>query len=410
MPLIATPASNPTSPAPAPNPVPGPAREPRVAILALGFRPLYLVAALFAALAIPAWIATWTGRIGGPRGVSAMAWHAHEMVFGFVAAVVIGFLFTAGRNWTNRPTPVGPALAALVLVWFAGRIAMATGPHALAALVDLAFLPACAIALARALVSAGNRRNYLFVGLLALLTAANAAFHLAVVGAITTAPVRTIEAALLVAVMIVTIMAGRVVPMFTRNGTGRLRARTHPALERIVVATTIAAATAWLLDPPAFVLAPIALAAALAHVARLALWDPLATRRQPLLWILHVSYAWVPIGFALMAAATLTDRIAPSLAIHALALGAVGGMIVGMITRTARGHTGRALVASPPETVAFASIHLAAAVRVFGPVFAPDAYATTVVLSGALWTAAFALYAIVYWPILTRPRSDGRPG
>jgi uncharacterized protein involved in response to NO len=402
------PASNPSSPAP--HPVPDPVHAPRFALLALGFRPLYLVAALFAALAIPAWIAVWTGRIGAPEGVPAMAWHAHEMIFGFVAAVVIGFLFTAGRNWTNRPTPVGAGLAALVALWLAGRAAMATGPHALAAAIDLAFLPACAVALARALVRAGNRRNYLFVGLLGLLTAANAAFHLAVAGAIAVAPHRAVEAALLVVVMIVTVMAGRVVPMFTRNGTGRLRARAHPAIERIVATTTVAAATVWLLDVPAFVLVPITLAAAAAHVARIALWDPLGTRRHPLLWILHVSYAWIPIGFALMAAAALTERVTPTLAVHAFALGAVGGMIVGMITRTARGHTGRPLIASAPEAVAFACVHLAAAVRVFGPIVAPDAYLEAVVLSGALWSAAFALYAVVYWPILTRPRLDGRPG
>jgi uncharacterized protein involved in response to NO len=381
----------------------------RYALFNLGFRPFYLLAALLAALGLPFWVAQYFGLLSAPGPVAGVAWHAHEMVFGFAVAVITGFLFTAARNWTGLPTPAGATLAALAGLWVLGRVLMLTGPARAAAVVDVAFLPAVAGSLWLPLHRSRNR-NQFFVALLLTLGAANLLFHLASAGRVTIAALTPVRSALYLVVVIVTIMGGRVIPAFTRNAIRAARTRPNRTLDLTAIALAVAAFAAQLLALPAWLTAALCLIAAALHAARLWTWDPWCTRSEPILWILHLSYGWIPIGLALMGLSVLTDAVPSTLADHALAVGAVGGMIIGMITRTARGHTGLPLHVGRAEVVAYVFVHLAAIARVALPLARPQATALAVFAAGALWSAAFLLYLAVYVPLLTAPRLDGKPG
>ena len=379
------------------------------ALFALGFRPFYLLAALAAAISVPVWAAQFFGILPQAGFLSGSAWHTHEMVFGFACAVIAGFLFTAARNWTGLPTPTGRTLAALASLWVLGRIFMLTGPGWLAAIVDIAFLPAIAWFLWQPLHRARNR-NQFFAVILLLLAAANCGFHLAHAGALPLSPLDWVHGALLMVLMIVAIMAGRVIPAFTRNTVPGANVRTVPGVDAAALASLALTLLAWIAGVPDAVVAAFALATAIVHGVRLWSWDPWATRGSPILWILHVSYAWIAAGMLLLALALAGIAGSPSSAMHAFGLGAVGGMIIGMMTRTARGHTGRPLRASAAEVVAYVLVIVAAIVRVFLPIVAPQVYTAALVISATLWSSAFAIYCVVYWPVLTRPRLDGKPG
>jgi uncharacterized protein involved in response to NO len=380
------------------------------AMFALGFRPFYLLAALFAALTLPLWIVEHLGGMPSFGGyLGGMLWHAHEMVFGFAVAVITGFLLTAVRNWTGLDTPSGARLAALVGLWLAGRVLVITGPGTLAAVVDALFLPVVAFVLWTPLRRARNR-NQFFVLILLGFAVLNVAFHVAHLRHADWPALSAIEAAVAMVVLMVTIMAGRVIPAFTANAISTARVRQYPMLDRAAITAVILAMIAYLAGAAPAIVAALAFAAAFTNAARLVFWDPLATLRSPILWILHVSYAWIPIGFTLLGIGILRGSEVPLHAIHAFGVGAIGGMVIGMITRTARGHTGRPLRAGTMEVIAYVFVHVAALLRVFVPIIWPSAYMWSVAGAAALWSMAFALYAIVYVPILTRPRIDGKPG
>jgi uncharacterized protein involved in response to NO len=384
-----------------------PRHNGRSALFALGFRPFYLLAAAFAAVSVPAWVASYYG-LAGPLQVG-LAWHVHEMVFGFVVAVVIGFLYTAGRAWTGLWTPRGLQLAAIAGLWIAGRIAMFAASPPFAAVVDLAFLPVAATPLYRVLARAGNKRNMFLVGLLGLLTLCNAVFHASALGWLQLAPARPIHAAIMVVVLIETAIGGRVIPMFTANAVPGAKTVANPLVDKSALALSALAGAAWVFALPALVVAVLALGAAASQGLRLAGWKPLCTLRNPLLWILHLSYAWIPLGFLMLALAQF-GIVAPSAAVHVLALGALGGLILGMITRTALGHTGRALTAGRGETAMYVLIQLGVLVRLVAALAPGRAHDVALVGSAALWSAAFILYVLVYGPYLMRPRLDGREG
>ncbi|TFW33870.1 NnrS family protein [Massilia horti] len=378
----------------------------RLAWLALGFRPFYLLAAAFAAISIPAWVASYYG-VAGPFRVG-LAWHAHEMLFGFVVAVVIGFLYTAGRTWTGLWTPRDAQLGAIAALWIAGRVAMFSAPALVAAVVDLAFLPVAAWPLYRVLKQAGNKRNMFLVGLLGLLTAANAVYHASALGWIDIAPARPVYAAIIVVVIIETAIGGRVIPMFTTNATG-VKTVMNPRIDKLALAFTVAAGLAWVFELPAALTALLALGAAAAQGVRLAGWKPFCSLRKPLLWILHLSYAWIPFGFLLLALAAY-GLVPQSAAIHVLAVGALAGLILGMITRTALGHTGRPLAAGPKETAMYLLIQLGVVLRLVAALAPGSARDVALVAATVCWSAAFVLYVVVYGPYLCRPRIDGREG
>jgi uncharacterized protein involved in response to NO len=387
-----------------------PARPPvrGWALWALGFRPFYLLASAFAALAVPLWALQFSGMLQQPY-LSGPLWHAHEMVFGFTLAVIVGFLFTAGRNWSNQPTPTGSTLAALAALWLAARVLVLTPWAWAAAVANVAFPWAAAVALAVPFLRARNRRNYFFVGLLFLFGAAAAAFHLAQMGVLPALGRMGIEVALDVVLFILAVMGGRVIPMFTNNGVPGAAATRRPLVEKAALGSVLALIGADALGLAGWPIAAITLAACLAHAARWALWQPWKTLRVPLVWVLHLAYLWIPVHLLLRALGTL-GLLAPSIAVHALTVGAVGGLIIGMVTRTAKGHTGRPLRADRFDTTCYACVSLSALVRVFVPLADPAHTVNAVLASALLWSAGFALYALRYAPVLARPRLDGKPG
>jgi len=375
--------------------------------LALGFRPFYLLAGLYAAVSVAVWALQFAGVL--PQvAVHGPWWHAHEMLFGYTLAVVTGFLFTAVRNWTQQATPTGAPLALLAGLWLVGRLLSFTPLRPWSALTDTLFVLGVAWGIARPLFASGNRRNYFFVPLVIGLGAANLGFHAAVNGWVAFSPTYALTLAADVILFVMTVVAGRVVPMFTNNALGGLPARRHALLDRLALGSVLALIVADLLLP-ALVTAGIAAVAALLHGARLVLWAPWQTRRAPLLWILHLAYGWIVAYLALRAAGFLV-AMPGQLALHALTVGAVGGLTLGMMTRSALGHSGRALRAGPAEVASYVLVQLAAIVRVLVPLVAPAWYAPSIAVSAALWSGAFGVFTVAYWPILTRPRVDGKPG
>ncbi len=375
----------------------------------LGFRPLFLFASVFAAIAIAAWVAQFAGWAGSHTLIAGPLWHAHEMVFGYALAVIVGFLFTAVRNWTSRPTPTGVPLAAIVSLWLAARLLVPTPWHAAAMLFDVAFALAAAVGIARPLLSSANRRNYFFIALLLGLGAVNACFYLAMAGALEIDLTRDIQLALDLILFTMVVMGGRVIPLFTANAVADSKPRRVFMLELVGLVAVLALLAADVLRLPAMAIALVAGVGAVVHAVRLAFWQPWCTRGRPILWILHGAYAWIVVHLALRACAAL-DLTSLSLANHALTVGGIGALTLGMMTRTARGHTGRPLTAGTAEVIVYALVLTSAAVRVFVPLLLPQFYLAGVIVAGALWVAAFGLYACVYGSILSQPRADGRPG
>lgn len=399
-------------------PLEEPCRRPQapggIALWQLGFRPFYLLASVFAALSVPLWAAQFAGWIERPW-LAGPLWHAHEMLFGFALAVVVGFLFTAGRNWTGRPTPTGTHLAALAALWLAGRVLVLTPWGWAAAAANVAFPLAAAVALAIPFVAARNRRNYFFIVLLAGFAAAAAVLHGARLGLVELPAGLGLPLALDMLLFILAVMGGRVIPMFTNNGVPGAGALRHSLVEKAALGSTLlllATGVLGLAGPLAMVpplVAAVAALAAAAHALRWALWKPWKTLRAPLVWVLHAAYAWIPIHLALRAAG-LMGWLSPTLAVHALTVGAVGGLVIGMMTRTARGHTARPLRADAADVACYLLVLAAALVRVGLPLLVPAWTLHAVLLSALCWSAGFGLFAVRYAPRLWRPRLDGLPG
>lgn len=393
----------------------GSAPEPPAGVpawAAKGFRPFFLLAGGFAALILPVWLLALAGAVQLDAYVGAMYWHAHEMVFGFAAAVIAGFLLTAAGNWTGRETATGGSLVALVGLWLAGRVAFAASavlPGAVVACVDLAFLPALALVVGRVLVAAGNRRNYPVLGVVVALWLVNLAIHLDANRVIAGWPWRATLAAIDVVTLLLLLIAARIFPMFTRNATQVASIRNLPALDAATLVAMAALTAVDVARPDSPATGVLAGATAVLALVRSLPWGARHTARHPLLWILHVGHAWVVIGLGLRAAASVTGAVLLTSAVHALTVGAIGCTTLGMMARVALGHSGRPLVAPRPVALAFGAVTAAAALRVLGP-FALSVYPATIYASGALWTLAFAVFTACYAPILVRPRADGRPG
>jgi uncharacterized protein involved in response to NO len=392
-------------------PAPPSSPPPGFALWALGFRPFYLLASGFAALSILLWAAQFAGWIAHPY-LAGPLWHAHEMLFGFTVAVIVGFLFTAGRNWSNLPTPTGAPLAALAGLWLAGRVLVLTPWGWPAALVNAAFPLAAAVALAIPFWRSRNKRNYFFVGLLLLIGAAELAVHLSQLGALQLPAwlgVRGVQVALDIVLFIMAVMGGRVIPMFTNNGVPGAGAVRDERLEKAALAGLLMLLLADALGLDGIVLIVVALACAALHAARWLLWRPWKTLRAPLVWVLHLAYAWIPLHLALRALGE-SGSVMPSLATHALTGGAIGGLIIGMMTRTSRGHTGRPLRADRIDVACYTLVLLAGVLRVLLPLALPALYREAVIASALSWSAGFGLFTLRYWPVLSRTRLDGKPG
>jgi uncharacterized protein involved in response to NO len=387
-----------------------PAKSRYPVVLGYGFRPFFLLAGIHAAIAIPLWILALHG-IDLPRtALPAPVWHAHEMLFGFIAAAMAGFLLTAVPSWTNQRGYAGAPLAALVLLWLAGRVVMTIPlglPPLWAGIVDLAFLPALALMLLPALLRSGNRRNLVFIGLLALLFASNLHFHLNAANSI--AP---LFMGLNAMMFVLTLLAGRVVPAFTSAALKQLgndiRIRRFQPLDRAALVAVAGVLLVDLVLPGGVYAAFMAAVAALLLALQLGQWQGHRASCMPIVWVLHVGFAWLPVSLAIKSATLFGAAIPATAWLHALTVGAMASMIIGIMSRAALGHTGRPLVTPGPVVVAYWLLTLAALARVFGPMLAPGSLWLTI--AGLLWCLAFLLYLFVYAPILVRPRIDGRPG
>ncbi len=376
------------------------------ALWSLGFRPFYLLASLYAAASVLLWALQYAGLLPW-LWLQGSLWHGHEMLFGFTLAVVAGFLLTAVRNWTGVDTPTGLPLMGLAALWLAGRL---LAPWPLwAALANFAFPAALALAIAIPLYRSRNLRNAFFPLMLLGMGLLSGLWHLALLGEIELSPRLMLLLGLDVVLFIMVVIGGRVIPMFTNNGVPGISATRHTLLERLAPASVLLLLMADLFQLSPQVIAALALLAALVHGLRLLLWRPWRTLGVPLVWILHVAYAWIVIHLVLRALSA-PGWVAESLALHALTTGAIGGLTLGMMTRTARGHTGRMLVADGWEVACFLLIQAAALSRVFGGLLSPALYLPSIIASGLLWSAAYGIHALRYWPVLTQPRIDGRPG
>jgi uncharacterized protein involved in response to NO len=399
-PLTAAPSEFPAAGKPAPRGWP---------VLRLGFRPFYLGAALLGMVAVPLWVGGLLGAVPLPLTVAPVLWHAHEMLFGFAVAVIVGFLLTAGKAWTGLGTPRGASLAALALLWLAARLAAVLAPYAVYAVLDVLLLPLVAAILVELLLRARNRRNLPLGLILVLLALANLAFHLAVLGVLDIPPVRALHAGLALVVMIECVIAGRVISAFTMSALPGLKLQVPRRLEAATLASTAVALALWVLAPQGPITAVAFTGAAALHALRLWQWQPLRSRVRPILWVLHLAYAWLPIGFVLLALAQV-GAVGVSAGVHALAVGAAGGLIIGMITRTARGHTGRPLRASRLEVAAYGLVTGAAILRVAMPLLLPQHQTLWLIVAAMAWSAAFGLYLIVFTPWLLTTRLDGKDG
>lgn len=384
-----------------------------MALAAKGFRPFFLLAAAFAVAILPLWMLTLVGILNPTSYLDAVSWHAHEMVFGFAVAVIAGFLLTAVGNWTKRETAVGVPLLALSAVWLLGRIAITGAPlflHWFTAVADLAFLPVLIVVLARPLIASKNHRNLVMLGLLGALFLANLAIHLDVLGVLPGWRRRGNFFAIDLVILVILLMAGRVFPMFTRNATDVASIRALPALD---LATVVAMGTLALLD--AFAAPPMVAGAAagvtgILAAARSVHWGARHVFKLPLVWILHVGYAWIPLGLVLRGLSAFGSAVPSSVATHALTVGGIGALTLGMMSRVALGHTGRALTVSPPVVASFVLVTLAAMVRVLIPLVSPASYRPSLFVAGCLWTAAFGIYLVVHAPMLVTARPDGKVG
>lgn len=377
----------------------------------LGFRPFYLGAALFSGIAILLWLGTIFGQPVASSTINPLYWHAHEMVFGFALAVIAGFLLTATNNWTGILPAAGLPLAVLFALWVAARIAMLTNHIALAAFCDISFSLMLVTLLFRVLFLARLWKNFTLLGLIVLISSLNGLFYVILLNALPIDPLYPIELALLLILQLLVIMGGRVIPMFTQNGVIGIKVWKPQLLVTLTPLATIIGIVGWLFAPPRLALL-LCIGACSVNLIRWLGWKPWHCIKQPMVWVLQLGYLWIPITFLCMGFQSI-GIVSRSLPIHALAVGAMGLIIAGMITRTAMGHTGRPISASPVETLLFSLIALSGITRVWAAIpqiQTPELTPALLLLSGTTWILGFALYVYRYTPWLFRPRLDGKPG
>lgn len=390
-----------------------------IALFRLAFRPFFLLGALFSLLAMALWILSLHGTVSFTPYGGTVFWHAHEMVFGFVMAIVAGFLLTAVQNWTGIAGTRGTPLLALALLWLAARLAIAINlPVFITATLDLLFLPLVAWRLASPVLAIRQHRNLMFVPLLLVMTLGNGLSHL---GAATGDPALAMQGIYLAAWMVVfvmTVIGGRILPMFTANGSQTARVENLPALEVAVIGITLivvllqGSGVAGLL--PHWLNGALLLVLALLYSLRLARLRFGVTFRVPLLWSLHLAFWFLPLLYALLAwhylAPTGSWTLSKSTAMHALFVGAMGNMILAMMARVALGHTGRPLKPQPLMSLAFGAVFLAALTRVLGVGVWPGAYGVWLDIAATGWLLGYGTFVACYWPVLTRARIDGKDG
>lgn len=377
--------------------------------LTFGFRPFFLAASLWAAFALAVWIVMLTQGLALPSRFDPLAWHIHEMLFGFVMAAVGGFLLTAVPNWTGRAPVQGAQLAALAALWLLGRIDCIISqllPLWLSIAADLLFPVALIAVSTHELVAGGKRRNLLMLLPVGVLTVANLLMHLEAAGHAIPAGLgwRFGLAAILV---LVSVIGGRIIPTFTRNWLAKQQTQKLPAshgpADRIALGSLHAGLLIWAFLPETRWAGGLLVAAAFCNVWRLWRWRGLSTKREPLLLILHIGYGWLIVGVLLLGLVTLGAPFPQSAAIHALTAGAIGTMILAVMTRATRGHTGRALSADRVTIVIYGLISAAALTRIAASIL-DRVEVPLLVASAGFWIAAFLVFVISYGRALLTPR------
>ncbi|MGE0253059.1 MAG: NnrS family protein [Alphaproteobacteria bacterium] len=381
------------------------------ALLAQGFRPFFLAAGCWAALAMLVWLPVFLGAVALPAGFDPVGWHAHEMLFGYAVCAIAGFLLTAIPNWTGRMPLQGLPLAALFALWLAGRAAMAVssaiGPIA-TAILDLAFLAGLLLVVLREIVAGRNWRNLPVAAAIALLLLANALTH-AEAGGYVAAGGAGQRLGIAVVTLLIGLIGGRIVPSFTRNWLARRGEERLPAsaggTDSAALACLVAGLAAWVVAPATQAAGATLLLAAAATALRLVRWRGELTAAEPLVWSLHIGFAWVVAGLALLGLGILTMAVPAGAGIHALTAGAVGAMTLAVMTRATRGHTGHALAADGWTTAIYIAVNAAAAARVAAALL-PGAYTALLHVAALLWIAAFGLFVVRYAPMLLRPHTS----
>jgi uncharacterized protein involved in response to NO len=379
-------------------------------LLSAGFRPFFLLSAVWACIGVPLWLAQYGGATQLQTVLLPSVWHSHEMTFGFAAATVAGFMLTAIPNWTGRMPLQGGPLGLLVLAWFAGRIGVLFSANigaAVAGGLDLVFPVAFLGVVAREIIAGRNWRNLPMLAALGSLLLGNLLVHLEALGLAETATLGN-QLGIATLLLLISLVGGRIIPSFTRNWLVKHRPDVRaPAaftwFDRTVLALTAVALVAWLPIPDAIVTSGLCLVAGLAHCTRLARWRGLATLREPLLWVLHLGYGWLGLGFCLLGVNGVLQWLPPFVALHALTVGAIGTMTLAVMTRATLGHTGRPLVAGPGTTTIYGFVTVAALCRLLAP-FAGAQYMTALSVAGFAWSAAFGLFAVLYLRPLALPR------
>ncbi|MGH8137599.1 MAG: NnrS family protein [Steroidobacteraceae bacterium] len=384
-------------------------RAPTTAVFTYGFRPFFLAAGGWASIAIGLWLAVVLGYLHLPTRFDPVAWHIHEMLFGVVLAAVAGFLLTAIASWTGRPSVSGRSLALLLVLWAFGRLACLESaylPLWQAAAADMAFPVALLAVVARELVGGPNWRNLPMLVPIAVFITADLLMHLEVAGAAIPDGLGW-RLGLVAALQLISIVGGRIIPSFTRNWlTKRGQARlppVHGPVDTIAIGVLHAALLLWALIPAFRAAGLILILAAVLNLWRLSRWVGGATLSEPLVFILHVGYAWLAIGVALLGFSVAGASVPIASALHALTVGAIGTMLLAVMTRVSLGHTGRVLSASPATVCIFVLVNTAALVRVAAS-WSATATTTFIVVSGLCWIAAFGWFEVRYSPVLLAPR------
>jgi len=386
-------------------------------LLRLGFRPFFLSGAVFSIVAIILWLLMYKGTVNlSPLG-GGYWWHIHEMIFGFGCAIIAGFLLTAIQNWTGVRGAQGNTLLILFLLWLAGRIVVLFPDllgETLTTLIDLSFLPTVAFVLAKPIIAIKQYRNLFFVPLLLLFTLANLEMHLAIYLPQTFTVTFAAYAGVMLVTFLMSVMAGRVAPMFTANGTKTPKATPLPWLDKVTNGCLAIAMLYLLLQPivgfSATFFGVLLIIAGFFQTMRWLRWRPWITLNIPLLWSFHISIQFIALGLILLGSSYLISEIPSNHIWHLLTVGGMGGLILAMISRVSLGHTGRPL--SPPKamTAAYVLITLAALVRSLAPWALPEKTLLFIDISGTFWLLAFGIFVLAYAPMLMNARKDGRPG
>jgi len=379
-------------------------------LFGLGFRVFFALAGLSALILIVLWNAIFKDELIINNYFTPRYWHAHEMLMGYSVAVITGFLLTAVKNWTGKPTLIGDKLAALALLWLYGRILPFYAnslPDGFIALVDFAFLPILAYQISKPIIKAKYWQGLLFVGLLLLLAVGNGLIHADILGLCQNTAWLGIQLVVAIIIVLTLIIAGRVLPYFIERGLSGTFIIRDPLLDTLSIASAALVFALQLKGISGTFLALTAIIAAGSNCLRLRSWYVQRIWYVPLLWVLYAGYSWIIVAFFLTALSAYS-WISPSLALHAFTLGGIGVLTLGMMARVSLGHTGRALKASNAIILAFVLINVAAVFRVLFPILVPNWYNLLFYGSTLAWLGAFSLFIFVYTPILNSPRIDNR--